>query len=293
MIGYALFEENPLAKNLFQSLSICEEKILWHHFPDGETLCQFPTLPHDHEALVFADLWDPNPKILPFLFAIDTLRQHGIKQITLVVPYLPYMRQDTAFRPGECVSATALAKLLSTQVDALVTIDLHLHRIHQLQEIYTIPTLTIHAAPRLADWISENIPDPLLIGPDAESQQWVASIADRIHAPYRILEKTRLNDESVTINLRDSSALGKHTPVLVDDMISTGHTIAEAAKVIQNWTKAPLSCLCIHALFTKAAGELMKTAGVKQIFSTNSVIHPTNAIDLSADLAQKIRAKIP
>jgi hypothetical protein len=94
------------------------------------------------------------------------------------------MRQDRRFQPGEAVTSQIFARFVSSRFDWLVTVDPHLHRIRSLEEIYTIPTRVVHAAPLLAEWVASNVSRPLLVGPDQESEQWVAEVARRAGAPH-------------------------------------------------------------------------------------------------------------
>src|SRR3546814_18817342 len=94
------------------------------------------------------------------------------------------MRQDRRFQLGEAVSSKSFARLVSATFDRLVTVDPHLHRYPALSTLYTIPDITLHAAPALADWIAAHVEAPLLIGPDEESEKWVSAI-DIGRAPCR------------------------------------------------------------------------------------------------------------
>ena len=105
------------------------------------------------------------------------MRENGARSIGLAAPYLAYMRQDTEFRPGEVVTSRHFAQLISEQFDWLVTIDPHLHRYPTLEAIYTIPAVAATATDAIADWISQNVNDPIVVGPDEESRQWVDRIA--------------------------------------------------------------------------------------------------------------------
>src|SRR6185503_12811188 len=122
--------------------------------------------------IILCTLADPDAKFLPLIFAAATARELGAARVGLVAPYLAYMRQDRRFNPGEAVTSRYVAKLISGAFDWLVTVDPHLHRYGALGEIYTIPTRAIHAAPLMSDWIRRNVPDPLIVGPDSESEQW-------------------------------------------------------------------------------------------------------------------------
>ena len=110
------------------------------------------------------------------------------------------MRQDIAFHPGEGVTARYFGKLVSQTVDWMVTVDPHLHRLDSLDGIYSIPTTIARAAPAIAQWIAAEVAHPVLVGPDAESVQWVAAVAEACGAPFVILEKTRRGDRDVSVS---------------------------------------------------------------------------------------------
>ena len=179
-----------------------------------------------------ATLDHPNDKLLSLLFAAATARDLKASKVGLVSPYLAYMRQDRRFKPGEAVTSREFARLLSNAFDWLVTVDPHLHRYGSLGEVYSIPTRVIHAAPLISEWIRTNVAEPLIIGPDSESEQWVAAVAKDADAPYSVLEKTRLGDRNVVIKLRELDQWKGCTPVLVDDIISSGRTMIEAMRML-------------------------------------------------------------
>ena len=256
-------------------------------FPDGEIYLRLMTSPEGRAAAMVCTLDRPNDKLLPLLFAAATARELKASKVGLVSPYLAYMRQDRRFKPGEAVTSRLVAQLLSDAFDWLVTVDPHLHRYGSLAEIYPIPTRVIHAAPLISQWIRNNVADPLVIGPDSESEQWVAAVAEDADAPYSVLEKIRLGDRSVEIKLGDLDRWRGRTPVLVDDIISTGRTMLEAIRLltVRGWT-APV-CIAVHGLFADQADVLLAQAGAR-VVTSNSVPHPTNSIDLTPLLADAI-----
>ncbi|MFZ1103829.1 MAG: ribose-phosphate diphosphokinase [Hyphomicrobiaceae bacterium] len=190
-------------------------------FPDGETYLRLLTSPSGRAVVIVCTLDHPNDKLLPLLFAAATVRGLKASKVAFVAPYLAYMRQDRRFKPGEAVTSRQVAHLLSDAFDWLVTVDPHLHRYGSLAEIYSIPTRVIHAASLISRWIRLNVASPLIIGPDSESEQWVAAVAKDAGAPHSILEKTRHGDRRVEIKLRDLDPWKGCTPVLVDDIISS------------------------------------------------------------------------
>ncbi|MFM7785995.1 MAG: ribose-phosphate diphosphokinase, partial [Gammaproteobacteria bacterium] len=142
-------------------------------FPDGESYLRIDEDVAGQEIWIVADLSPPDPALVPVLLLADALHAQGAHRVGLLAPYLPYMRQDMAFRAGEAVSAQHVAALLSQHVDALLTVDAHLHRIASLDEVFRIPARNLSAAGLIGDWVREQVREPLLVGPDAESAQWV------------------------------------------------------------------------------------------------------------------------
>jgi ribose-phosphate pyrophosphokinase len=257
-------------------------------FPDGETYLRLLTRPNGRAVVIVCTLDRPNDKLLPLLFAAATARELKASKVGLVAPYLAYMRQDRRFKPGEAITSRQVAHLLSDAFDRLVTVDPHLHRYGSLAEIYSIPTRVIHAASLISQWIRMNVANPLIIGPDSESEQWVAAVAKDAGAPHSVLEKTRHGDRSVEIKLRALDQWKGRTPVLVDDIISSGRTMLEAVWLLaaQGWA-APV-CIAVHGLFADQSDVLLVQAGAR-VVTSNSVSHLTNGIDLTALLADAIK----
>lgn len=258
-------------------------------FPDGETYLRFATDPAGRRLVLLCTLVDPDSKILPLIFAAATARELGAIEVGLIAPYLAYMRQDRRFNPGEAVTSRQVARLLSQTFDWLVTVDPHLHRYSSLAEIYTIPTRVVHAAPLISRWIKIHIEDPIIIGPDSESEQWVSEVAKEAGAPYTVLEKLRRGDRDVVIAIKNGDRLHGRTPVFVDDIISSGRTMLEAARLVSREGGAQPVCVAVHGVFADQSDELLEHAGVR-VITSNSIRHCTNEIDLAEALADAVRA---
>jgi len=259
-------------------------------FPDCETYVRVLSDVADRSVDLVCTLARPDDGFLCLLFAADAVRSLGARQVTLVAPYLSYMRQDRRFLPGEALTSKTFARLISSTFDRLVTVDPHLHRYPSLSALYTIPTETLHAAPLLADWIAAEVQTPLIIGPDEESEQWVSAIATRIGAPYAVLRKIRRGDRSVAVELPNLSQWHGCQPVLVDDIASSGHTLIEAARqlVLQGLPRAV--CAIVHGIFAENAYQLLQSVADK-IASSNSVSHPSNVVSLAPLIASAIAAE--
>lgn len=265
-----------------------------HHFPDGETLV---TLPAEGESgvagrdvLLLCALDHPDTKLAALLFAADAARAQGARRIGLVAPYLAYMRQDRQFHPGEAVTSRSFAAVLSAHFDFLVTVDPHLHRYHALGEIYRMPAVAVSSAPAIAAWIRREIAQPVLVGPDEESAQWVQAIAAREGLPHTVLTKQRHGDLDVEVSLPDAGRWQGHTPVLVDDIVSSARTMVAAAGSLRRAGLPAPVCIGVHALFAGDAQAALAAAGVARIVSCNCVPHGSNAIDVMPAVATALQA---
>lgn len=273
-----------LAAQLRAELGVLETR----QFPDGESYVRVRSDVAGRTVILVCSLARPDAQVLRLVFAARTLRELGATRLILVAPYLAYMRQDKRFQPGEAVTSTHFAQLISAEVDRLVTIDPHLHRHAALSEIYTVPATALHAAPLLADWIAVQVDRPLIIGPDSESEQWVTEVARRAGAPHLVLEKSRHGDRDVEIAMPDLAPWRDRRPVLIDDIVSSGRTMIEVADGLRaRGLPAPV-CVTVHALFAEDAyAELARRA--ERIVSTDTVLHPSNGISVAGLLADTLR----
>ena len=260
----------------------------YRRFPDGESYVRLAGDVRGADIAMACTLNDPDAKALALIFAAQTAKELGARRVGLVAPYLGYMRQDRRFRDGEAVSSVHFAALLSGAFDWLVTVDPHLHRRGSLAEIYSIPAENVAAAPALAAWIAANVADPLVVGPDAESEQWAAEVAAACGAPYAVMHKTRLGDRRVEIDAPPLAHWKGRTPVLIDDIVSSARTMAlAAAKVREAGLAAPV-CVAVHAVFSPDALAALRSAGAARIVTANTIAHETNAIDVAGLVARRM-----
>ena len=187
-----------IARDIARRAGLRECPIALHRFPDNETLVRI-TEPSGRHAVLFAQIHDPDAKLFPLLLAANALQTSGVERLTLLTPYLPYMRQDVAFHPGEAVSQHVIAKLIGEAVDELITLEPHLHRIESLEEVFPCSARALDAAPLLADWCTRDSSDALLVGPDAESEAWVRNLAALGRLPWIVCRKERLGDDEPSI----------------------------------------------------------------------------------------------
>ena len=276
------------ARQLANELTLVYQEIKLHRFPDGESKLTLPASLPEH-VIFFCSLDHPNSKLVELLLASQTARKQGCKQLTLIAPYLCYMRQDKAFAAGEVISQRIIGQFLAQLFDSVITVDTHLHRVHSLDEaIPAIHSLNLTAAPLLGDFLIKENLQPLLLGPDSESRQWVSQIAEIGNFDYAIAEKQRFGDRHVTIKLPDID-FSNRTVVIVDDVISSGYTIAEAAEKVLAAGAIDVHCLITHPLFAEGAVNLLKSSGIQHIWSSDSITHSSNVVSLAPLLACTIK----
>lgn len=285
---FALPGNELLAKNLLTKLNAVAGEMVVRYFPDGESYVRVISDVSGKEVILVCTLHQPNDKLLPLLFLANNLKDLGAKKMTLVAPYLSYMRQDKKFNSGEAVTSGYFAKLISSFADELITIDPHLHRRHSMSEIYSIPCKVIHASELISNYIKDNITMPLLIGPDSESEQWVSKVAENANAPFIILQKVRLGDKDVKITVPQVEKYKDYTPVLVDDIISTARTMMETISHLKSESMKPAVCIGVHAVFSGNAFEELKKSGTVEIITCNTINHVSNKIDISDLIVRNI-----
>jgi ribose-phosphate pyrophosphokinase len=282
-------EASPgLAEGLARHTGFDIGEIERRQFPDGESYVRLLTQVEGREVLLLCSLDRPDTKTLPLLFAAGAARAQGARRIGLVAPYLGYMRQDKAFKPGEAITSVTYASLLSGAVDWLITLDPHLHRYPGLASVYSVPGFVASAANPIAGWIRDNVDNPVLVGPDEESKQWVARIAQLAHARSTVFRKTRSGDFNVAIAGEGLAQIEGGTPVIIDDIASSARTMIEAVRVLREAGQPPPVCIAVHPIFAGDAYERLVAAGPAAIVSTNAVAHISNAIDVSAEIAAAV-----
>ncbi|WP_114325097.1 ribose-phosphate diphosphokinase [Candidatus Colwellia aromaticivorans] len=286
------------AQQLAESLSIPFKQVELHQFPDGETKVTLPmNLPK--KIIICRTLNQPNAKLIELIITASAARAQGVEHITLVAPYLCYMRQDIAFHQGEAISQKIIGKLLGDYFDRVITIDPHLHRINNLNEaIPSNQAIALHASSAMSAFLKKQFSQPVLIGPDEESEQWVKAIAKPHQWDYAIATKERFGDKSVAINLESNNkeninkvSLTNRDVIIVDDIASTGKTLEQAVKQIQQQAPTSISIIVTHAFFVDDAITRLTNMDVAHIWSSDSVLHNSNAfsiIDIIAEQLEKL-----
>ena len=286
LLGFPDYAQQALA--LAEAANIPYSEVKIHYFPDGESQIILPEKLPTH-LILCRTLNIPNEKLIELLMIAASARKQGVTTLTLVAPYMCYMRQDKAFQSGEIISQIVIGDVLAHYFDTILTVDAHLHRIHKLSQAIPIKhAINVTATKPMAHFIEDHIEHPFLIGPDSESKQWVAAIADHCRMDYRIASKERFGDKEVKVTLPEADYHGRNI-IIVDDMASTGKTLLAVAKLLTDFAPASISVLVTHALFVDDAMTALYDANVTNIWSCDAIPDATNIIPLADLLAQELQ----
>lgn len=258
-------------------------------FPDGEINVRFMRdIKGKTIVLIQSFYGNINDEIVETIFAAETAKDLGARKVILAASYFPYFRQDKRFSPGECVSIKVATRLVSKYFDKVLIIDPHLHRQTKFSVLFSAKSEKLTSNPLIADYIRKNIKNPLIVGPDWESYKWAKKVAEDINCPHVILEKKRISGRRVKIRLNKKIDITNKTIVFVDDIISTGNTIMEAAKNIKKLGAKKFYCVAVHGVFVERALEKLNKNNI-EVITTNTIPNRVAKIDVSGLLAKSLR----
>ena len=235
----------------------------------------------------------PNDLLIELLFEIETLKDLGARRVIGIIPYFAYARQDSRFNPGEAVSFEIVTRMLERAgLDEVYTIDLHLHRVEDISKIFRIPAYNLTAVRELVKFIDKHykLEKPIIIGPDEEAEQWAKVAAETLGVDYDVLEKKRLSAEEVVIEARTANVKDKDV-IIVDDIISTGGTMAEAIKALKRLGARNVIAACTHAILAGDALYKVLRAGALDVIATDTVPSPISYVSVAPIIARALKEK--
>ena len=288
MIIIGCSNSKNLARKIAKELKAEYSELITKHFPDGELYIKFETDLKNKEIVLIQTLHPANEQLLEVLLAGYTAKDLGAKKVTLVAPYMAYIRQDKRFNPGEAVSSKIIGNLLSS-FDKIITIDPHLHRIKSLNEVFHTKAQKLTSNDVIESYIAKNYKSPVIIGPDEESYQWAKEIALSIKAHAAILKKTRFSPNNVKIIIKSPIEIKGKDIIIIDDIISTGKTVLETIQHIKNKKPKSINVICIHGIFADKLVYKKIKANTKSIITTNTIENIHSKIDISDLIAKALK----
>lgn len=266
----------PLAQKIAHKLHTPISPIDMFTFPDGERRIRIVDSVVDEETVIIQPASPPvDFHYMELFFIIDGLKRSGAKSVTAVVPYFGYQRQDHIFRDGEAVSLEVIIKILETVgIDRLISVDLHASRI---PELFHVPVSHLSALPAFAKIIQENqwnTSETVLVSPDMGGIRRIRKISELLdNMPYAALEKNRDLQNGVIAGdaIREGNLTGMKRALIVDDMISSGKTIALAASVLKKSGIKESYVFATHAVFSDETPHILENADIMKVYVTDSV----------------------
>lgn len=266
----------PLAEKLAKNLNITFSETEIHTFPDGEKRVRILDSVLGEHCIVVQPTSPPvDSHYMELFFLVDAIKRSGASQITVVMPYVGYQRQDHVFRSGEAVSLDVVIKTLeATGVDDFIAFDFHSIK---TQEMFHIKVLHLSALPLFAEKIKtlENS-NAILVSPDMGGQRRTKILSELLGGmPFVAIEKNRdLATGNIEASIIHGELKGAKQAIIVDDMISSGKTIAVACDLLRKYEVEDIYVFATHPVFSSDAAEVLQKSMAKKIFVTDTVFIP-------------------
>ncbi len=281
--------ERNLAEQLGAELVTVESKV----FPDGETYIRLPRDVSGSPVVIVQSLYpDQDRRLVELLLAVDTCKDMGASRIVAVVPYMAYARQDRRFRDGEPISIKLVLKMLGyVGATHLLTVDMHKSESlnyfpGKFLELTVLPTICAEVLPELKE--------PLVLAPDLGALKRARIVAEKFKLQYDYLEKFRDRVTGEVTMKPKQFDVGGRDVIIVDDIISTGGTIAKATKILKSMGARKVYVAVAHALMVGNAYERIIESGVDLVLTANTirreVVQPkVKVVDISTEISSGVR----
>ncbi len=274
---------NSVAEELSHILKIPRANIISKRFPDNELYIRILDNIKNEDVIIVQTTY-PDQNLVELFFLQNAVVEAGAKKITVVIPYYGYARQDTLFQAGESISAKAIAKLISLNADKVITVDPH--KEHILAFFSTI-AISCSAVPEIANYLKQKNLD-LILAPDKGALSRAKQASNIISCDFDYIEKTRLDGTTVEIKPKNLDVENKNVGI-IDDIISTGGTMAKSIKELKIQGAKKVFVSCTHGLFAGDAIKKLSSSGCDEIIATDTIISKYSLVKVAASIAPLIK----
>ena len=275
-----------VANDLSSSLKLSLAKIESNRFPDDELYVRILDDISDKHVLIVQSTY-PDPNIIELFLLQEAAKEAGVKEVTVVIPYFGYARQDTKFKDGEPISAKAIAHLISLNADRIITVDPHKEHI---LDFFDVPAFSCSAVSAIAKYLGKKNID-LVLAPDKGALNRSKNTSKIMNCDFDYLEKTRIDGKTIQIKTKNLEVRNKNVAI-IDDIVSTGGTMAKSIKELRKQGAKKVYVACTHGLFAGEAVKKLTSAGCDEIISTDTIESRFSKVKVSPCISYLLRSKV-
>jgi ribose-phosphate pyrophosphokinase len=274
-----------VAEDLSNDLNAPLANTISKRFPDDEFYVRILDDVSGEHVIIVQTTYPDHNTIELFLLQ-NAAEESGAKEISVVIPYFGYARQDTKFQKGEPISAKALANLISLSADKVITVDPHKQHI---LDFFSTSAYSCSAVPELAKYLKDKDIN-MILAPDKGALERAKQASEIIECDFDYMEKTRIDDSTIEIKPKKLNAENKNVAI-IDDIISTGGTMAKSIQQLKKHGAKSVFVACTHGLFAGDAVKKLTNAGCNEIISTDTIQSDYSRVRISPCISPFFKKK--
>ena len=270
---FSLSSSKKLAQDIASTLGTKVGDCKVHHFADGEILCEIGESVRGKDVFIVQSTSNPvTENLMEILVLTDALKRASAREITAVIPYFGYARQDRKAKPRQPITSKLVADLLTTAgVNRVVTVDLHAA---QIQGFFDIPVDEMQALPLLIKYFrKKKVQDLCVVSPDHGGATRARKMSEAFDCPIAIIDKRRPKPNVAEVMGIIGNVEGKNC-ILIDDMIDTAGTITAGVDMLKQKGAKDVYIACTHGVLSGPAVERLSTCAAKEVVITNTIEIP-------------------
>ncbi len=270
---FSLSSSKKLAQDIASILGTKVGDCKVHHFADGEILCEIGESVRGKDVFIVQSTSNPvTENLMEILVLTDALKRASAREITAVIPYFGYARQDRKAKPRQPITSKLVADLLTTAgVNRVVTVDLHAA---QIQGFFDIPVDEMQALPLLIKYFrKKKVQDLCVVSPDHGGATRARKMSEAFDCPIAIIDKRRPKPNVAEVMGIIGNVEGKNC-ILIDDMIDTAGTITAGVDMLKQKGAKDVYIACTHGVLSGPAVERLSTCAAKEVVITNTIEIP-------------------